>query len=285
MLTIPRRSILHLHLSHAFFPEVMYLLAKLRGIKYVVHFHLDVGPSGVFGRLFLIYKAIVWGPLLRGADHIVACANEQVGIMEKKFGVHSKDITVIPNAVSDDFFAKRDYIPHSDKMRLLSIGRLAAQKRVERMIEACAFLSIPYELTIVGDGEDRAKLEQLARDRGVNALFVGKKNDKEMQQYARTHDAFLISSDREGMPLVVLEVMAAGLPVIATKVEGLTELLMGTGVLVEEPYAENFSHAIEELWNDQKQLTELSEKSAYKAGLYGWKSFIAALTRVYEEKL
>lgn len=286
MFTLPRNTILHLHLASAFFPEVMFVIAKLRRMKYVVHFHLDVGPSGVFGRLFLVYKSIVWGPLLRNATHIVACANDQILIMEKKFNIPKEKITVIPNAVSEDFFSQHEYIPSKDKLRLLYVGRLAHQKRVERIIEAMAKVTVPAELTVVGDGEDREMLEKLAKEHKLtNVFFVGKKNDAEMQEYHRTHDALLISSDKEGMPLVILEAMAGGLPIVSTKVEGLEELLQGVGVLVSEPYAENFAHEIDELWNKPAKLIELSRMSKEKAKLYGWEKFIDSLLGVYQAYL
>ncbi len=55
----PKRSVFHLHLAQALYPEWTYLVAKLRHIPYVVHFHLDLQPSGPLGKLFIPYKAIV----------------------------------------------------------------------------------------------------------------------------------------------------------------------------------------------------------------------------------
>ncbi len=286
ILKLPKNSILHLHLAHGFFPEVMFIITKIRKIKYVVHFHLDVAPSGAFGFLFRIYKKIVWGPLLRNATHIIACANDQITIMHNKWGIAREKITVIPNAVSDDFFSKKEYDAPRETFRLLYIGRLAKQKRVERIVGAMAKLNIPASLTIVGDGEDFETLRsQASQLKLTNINFVGKKNDIEMQEYHQTHDVFLISSDKEGMPLVVLEAMAGGLPIIATNVEGLAELVTGTGVMIEEPYEENFAKAITQLWQNPETLIQLSKKSRAKATLYGWSSFINALQAVYREYL
>ncbi len=279
---LPRGSVLHIHLAQAFFPEVLLMVAWLRGMRYVVHFHLDVAPSGTFGRVFVLYKRIVWHALLQHAAHVISCAQDQVTILEQKFGVPPERVTVIPNAVGTDFFSNRVYQPSDDTLRILSIGRLSAQKRIDRLLEACALLTIPYTLTITGDGEERAALEELATRRGLtNVVFVGKKTDREMQALHRTHDLFVVPSDKEGMPLAVLEAMAAGLPILATRVEGLAELLDGVGVLVDAPYEQALARAIEQLWHDKTQLVALSRKSIAKAATYRWERFIDSLLSVY----
>src|SRR5258708_38502773 len=88
-------------------------------------------------------------------------------------------------------------------------------------------------LTIVGDGEDREKLETLTKDLNLkNVTFEGKKYGEQLQEYYKNADVFVICSDQEGMPLVVLEAMAAGLPIIGSDVAGIHELVEGSGILV-----------------------------------------------------
>ncbi|MEK7538395.1 MAG: glycosyltransferase family 4 protein [Patescibacteria group bacterium] len=283
LLMLPRNSIIHLHLAHAYWPELVLLASKLRRIPYIAHFHLDVEPSGFFGPIFVLYKKIVWGPVLRNARRVIACSQDQAMVVERKFGVKKENIVVIANAVSEDFFTNKVYAPSTKQIRLLYVGRLALQKRVERLIEAVSKLSIPAHLTIVGDGEDRSKLEALVKKLKLsNVSFEGRKNDKEMQEYHRSHDAFLIASDKEGgTPLVVLEAMAGGLPILGTNVSGVRELLNDTGVLVNEPYAENFARTIEQLWRAPEKLIALSKKSSEKAKQYKWSRFIDQLEEVY----
>lgn len=284
LLMLPYNSLIHLHLAHAYYPELVLFVSNLRRIPYIAHFHLDVEPSGFFGPLFVLYKKIVWAPVLQNASMVIACSQEQALVVKHKFGVKKENIVVIANAVSEDFFFPRIYTPPTRQIRLLFIGRLSLQKRVERLIEAVSKLTIPAHLTIVGDGEDRSKLEALVKKlKLTNISFEGKKNDKEMQEYHRNHDVFLISSDKEGgTPLVALEAMAAGLPIIGTNVSGIRELLSDTGILVNEPYAENFTRVIEKLWHTPKELITLSKKSSEKAKQYKWSRFIDQLEGVYQ---
>lgn len=287
LLILPKNSIIHLHLAHAYFSELVLLVSKIRHIPYVVHFHLDVGSSGGLG-LFMLYKKIFWGPVIRGAKKVIVCSFDQGKVVQNKYRVINKEnIIIIPNAVSSDFFSDRVYTPSTKKLRLLYIGRLSLQKRVERLIELVSRISIPVHLSIVGDGPSRYQLEELSKKITFNNVsFEGKKNDKEMQIYHRNNDLFLISSDKEGgTPLVVLEAMAAGLPVIGTNVSGIRELLQSVGILINEPYAENFVKEIEMLWRTPEKLILLSHQSIEKARQYSWPRFIGQLEEVYKEVL
>lgn len=285
LLMLPKNSLIHLHLSQAYYPELVLLISKSRGIPYVAHFHLDVMPSGFFGSIFVIYKKLLWGPILRGAERVITCSVDQAVVVEQKFGVQKEKVRVIPNAVSDDFFFDNHNTTLGKEFRLLYIGRLSLQKRIERIINAVSKLTIPARLTIVGDGEDRQKLDSLVSELGLtNVSFEGKKNDIEMQSYHRDNDLFLMCSDNEGgTPLVSLEAMAGGMPVMGTKVSGIKEFLNGVGILIEEPFAENFAKAIEELWRTPEELSRYSALSTAKAKQYSWSRFMDQLEAVYKE--
>ncbi len=280
LLTLPRQSILHIHLAQAYWPDMVRIAARVRGIPYIAHYHLDVEPSGFFGSLFIWYKRFTWGPLLCGATRVVACSEAQKEWIHASHEVEAEKISVIPNAVADSFFAQ-EHEPPRERIRLLSIGRLTNQKRIDCLIDACALLTIPYHLTIAGDGEDRPALEAQAKEKGVSVSFIGNQDDAHMQELHRTHDAFLISSGREGgTPLVVLEAFAGGLPVIAANVSGVRELVHETGILVE-PSPENFAKAIEHLFNNPEHYRELSQKGIEKAKSHTWQRYIDQLEDMY----
>lgn len=239
-----------------------------------------------FGGLFIVYKRIVWGPVLRNARKVIVCSSEFTAVVEQLYGVNSSNISVIENAVSNDFFLTRTYIPPKDVFQLLFIGRLASQKRVERLIHAMELLTIPAELTIVGDGEDRVMLEMMVKEKELlNISFVGTKNIRQIQEYHQQSHALLIPSDREGSPLVLLEGMAAGLPIIGSNVVGIRGPLEDVGMLVDEPYAENFAKAITELYQNKEELVHCSKKGREKATQYTWEAFYTRLIEVYSEIL
>src|SRR5207245_1744861 len=106
----------------------------------------------------------------------------------------------------------------------LAVGRLEEQKGLDVLIAAWALLPEPRPcLWIAGDGSRRADLEAGARSLGLEGAvrFLGAMPDARPLYDAA--DGFVLSSRQEGMPLALLEAMAAGLPVVATTVEGVSE--------------------------------------------------------------
>ena len=105
------------------------------------------------------------------------------------------------------------------------VGRLAAQKRFDRLIEAVAQLTDGTELLLVGEGALREELESLAADLGVadRVRFTGHRED--VMRVMSALDLLVVSSDRESLANVMLEAMAAGVPVLSTPVSGAREVL------------------------------------------------------------
>lgn len=111
-----------------------------------------------------------------------------------------------------------------------SVGRLAPQKRYERLVDALDSLPGVHAL-ILGEGPERTALEARARQRGVaDRLHVPGRRDDVAPTLAAL-DVFVLCSDREGMSNAMLEAMAAGVPVVSTDVSGAREALSGGGGL------------------------------------------------------
>src|SRR5262249_50860686 len=116
------------------------------------------------------------------------------------------------------------------RLRLLSIGRLAQVKGHGVLLEAMATLrsrGLDVTADVVGDGPKRDDLEKLARKLGLGdaVRFTGAVGHDEIDTYYRAADAFVHPSFAEGIPVVLMEAMAHGLPVVATTVMGVGELV------------------------------------------------------------
>jgi glycosyltransferase involved in cell wall biosynthesis len=151
-------------------------------------------------------------------------------------------IDVIPNGVDLARFAvsERTWEP----ARMLFVGRVVYQKGLDLLLEALAGLRhIPWEVVVAGDGSQREPLSSRARDLGLaeRIRFAGWLRGDEILQAYREANLFVFPSRHEGMPNAVLEAMAAGLPVIASRIAGNEELVVHgeTGALVpsEDPGA------------------------------------------------
>lgn len=108
------------------------------------------------------------------------------------------------------------------------VGRLAAIKGVRVLLDSFAALREvrpKARLTLVGDGPERALLEQAAAPLGAAVQFVGYKSQPEVAQILSTADVFVLPSFAEGLPVVLMEALASRVPVIATQVAGVSELV------------------------------------------------------------
>jgi glycosyltransferase involved in cell wall biosynthesis len=284
LLCTPRRAVLHLHSAHALFPELVAAVARLRSQRFLIHYHLDVDASGRLGRLLPYYKKHVFARVLRAAAGVIALTTAQADFIERTYGVPAHRIHVVPNGVGDEYFMTPRSAPSpGERLRLLFVGRLSAQKNVTRLLDALAMCRQPVDLTVVGDGEQRNQLERHARLLQLsNVIFTGPRFGTALRAtYASAH-AFVLPSDREGMPLVALEAMAAGLPIVATRVPGNIELLDGVAAMAEASPG-CLAAEVDKLAGNRRQFELLARRSAESAREYTWTAVVERVQAVYGE--
>jgi glycosyltransferase involved in cell wall biosynthesis len=145
---------------------------------------------------------------------------------------------------------------------LVFVGRLAPVKGLRVLIEALVALDRPdIRLTIVGDGTERAPLEAMAAPLGDRVRFTGYQSQNEVAAILGTADAFVLPSFAEGVPVVLMEALAAGLTVIATRITGVPELVDHgvSGLLVSPGDAQALSREIETFANDPTAARTMGE--------------------------
>ncbi|MGW7437113.1 glycosyltransferase family 4 protein [Streptomyces sp. NPDC054849] len=295
LLTAPRGSVLHAHCAHALLPEAVALTARLRRQPFLLHFHLDVDASGRLGGLLPAYKKHVFGRVARAAAAVIVLTGEQARFVQDAYRVPASRVHVVPNGVGPEFFrpagsaasdpaalpaASDVAVPRP--LELLYVGRLSAQKNVARLLDAMSLVRAPVRLRIVGDGELGGELRARAARLGLDAHveFTGPLHGEELLAAYWGADAFVLPSDREGMPLVALEAMASRLPVLATDVPGNTELLGGVGLLAApEPAA--LAAAVDRLAAEPELRRELAERSAERARRHTWEEVAQQVEHVY----
>ncbi len=130
---------------------------------------------------------------------------------------------------------------------LLFMGRLVSVKGVDRLIRAVAGIPDEISLRIAGDGPERRRLEALARHLRVNARFEGWVHGMQKERLLRGCDALVVPSrSNDGVPTVIFEANARGLPIVATRLEGLAQHLPNAALVPQDdPTA--LANAIERL--------------------------------------
>lgn len=220
--------------THGYRPDILDIgVARRHGVATVSTLHGFTGGDWkvrTYERLQL--------RALRAADAVVAVSH---GVYERarQSGVGQRTLHLVRNAYAATDFADRQSARaalgiEDDGFHVAWIGRLSAEKGGDVAIDALAYLrDTPVRLSIIGDGPDRTMLEGRAVALGVGGRVTLHGIVPDAARYLPAFDAFVLSSRTEGTPMVLLEAMAARLPIVATAVGGVPDVVSDTeGVLV-----------------------------------------------------
>ncbi len=244
-------------------------------IDLVVCAHINLLPLGLLLRAWLrapllleIYGIDAWEPAGWIANRFAASADGVLSISEitkQRFmawsGCPESKILLLPNAIHAGLYGagpkRLDLLERyglRGKVILMTLGRIASEERYkgfDEVLESLPELSqeIPnVAYLVVGDGNDRARLEEKARLLGVadRVVFAGRVDDAEKADHYRLADAYVMPSRGEGFGFVFLEAMACGVPAIGSIADGSREALKDgeLGLLVDPDDAAAFRRAI-----------------------------------------
>jgi glycosyltransferase involved in cell wall biosynthesis len=232
---------------------IPFVIFRLFGIPYFIHYHYDVSTQvskinrQEFEGVFLLFLEKF---CFKRATYVwVTSAN----LAEKVKSYGAKNVSLIPNWI--DFSVNpKNLLENSLKYskRVLFVGRLHPVKRVGLLLEAFAQLRKVRPATIliiVGDGDERKNLVALANklDLGVSVQFLGFQIHEKVLDIMRSADLFVLPSEMEGNPRVIMEAMILKVPVVATNVPGIKDMVKHgeTGHLVMRPLPEDLAQAME----------------------------------------
>lgn len=224
-------------------PETALPFSIFKKNRIIFHMHGATNPL-LFSRykffrfkIFIyLYNNIIYNTIFKNVDLIIGINKECFDLI-KTISPRSK-IFILPNLINVNRFKKINKIECRQiinlplrKSILLYVGRLSYVKGLVFLIEITKALVEDYGLDIflvlVGDGEERKKLEHLVSEYNLSnkIFFMGNVNYDFLPYIYNAADIFLLTSFREGTPMVLLEAMSVGLPIISTDVGGVNELL------------------------------------------------------------
>jgi glycosyltransferase involved in cell wall biosynthesis len=279
--------------AHYVYPDgfAAILLGKILNIPVVVSARgtdINVFPS--FG---LIRPLIRW--TLQQAKGLIAVSSALKDRMVR-LGTPADKIRVIPNGIDVERFGPMDRyearrslgIPVTGAL-IVSVGSLVPAKRHAVLIEAVAQLStqIPgLKAYIIGDGSLRSELEDLRRRTHMEdrVFLVGEKSNAELCRWFSAADASCLVSAREGWPNVVMESLACGTPVIATRVGGIPEIIVSSelGILVAEDLrsiTDGIASALSRKW-DREALVSYARSRTWEVVATEVEEYLSALTKM-----
>lgn len=219
---------------------------------------------------------------------IIANSNSLKSLCEKFSPKHK--IGMITNGVDTETFYPSKEKPQTSDVQLLYISRLTWQKGIETLIKACGILKEKgvhnYKLTVVGEGHLKGAMFSLIEKFNISDKvdFLGWKNLEELPEIYRNADIFILPSVMEGMPSVVLQAMACGLPIIASRVKGFEEILEENvnGLTAEYNNPTEFASAIEKLIKSPELRKTMSKNSYEKSKHFSWESIAKQYLEVYK---
>ncbi|MBN2270767.1 MAG: glycosyltransferase family 4 protein [Sedimentisphaerales bacterium] len=265
-------------LTHAFFGfPTGYLCDRGAGaMPYIISLRgSDVPGSNV--RLQLDYKILgpVFKRIWKNAAVLVACS-EGLRARALEF-LPSVSIDVIPNGVDLDKFSPAQGGVKAESIRLLTVGRLSATKRVEMLIEAAEILhndGLDVRLTIAGGGAMEGRLQQMIEQKGLGEIveMAGRVEAEQMPALYRQSDILVSATMQEGMSNAMLEAMACGLPIVTTRCEGVGELIGDNGTVVEQGGARAIADAVRSLAENRKRYEQMTKAARTRADRFSWKS-------------
>jgi glycosyltransferase involved in cell wall biosynthesis len=223
---------------------------------------------------------------LRSASHLVA-VSEALRRDLLTFTAGQVRVTRIHNGVDMESF-QADRIEPAGR-RILWVGRMTEEKGTEYLIRAMKRITAAYpdaRLQLVGDGPLRKNLEGLVVDLGLSGAisFAGQKSHSEIAAVYSASDIVVLPSLSEGLPMALLEAMASGRPVVATRVGGIPELVDPgrNGYLVAPGSADEIADKLLELLGHPELAAEMGAASrALVESSHSWDAISSRIVSVY----
>ena len=256
----------------------MLAAAALLSRRYYITEHL-VPPDPFKAGAYFAITHLVFNRLKKWSYHaaqmVSAVSAGNRDILTEKYGMPGEKLTVIHNGVDCsrcEIDAQRlaqlkaEFAIPDGCLVLTSVGRLVEQKGHQYVISALQILAkerYPLVLVLVGEGPLQAFLKQHAEKLGVaeSVRFVGFRTD--VREILCITDIFVLPSLNEGFPLTLLEAMAAGKPIVATRVTGCTEAIVHqqTGLLCNPASPDQLAEEILFLLTDPSQRAEMGRRA------------------------
>jgi len=223
--------------------------------------------------------------VVKYATKIISATKDMAKKLAQDYG--RKDVVIIENGVNSSEFenAKAKELAY-EKPRVIFVGRIDENKGVEYLIKA--FLQVrknrkSASLLIVGDGPLKKKLEN-KYGCITDIHFLGRIPHEEIPEYLAACDLFVLPSIFEGQGLVLMEALASGLPIIASNLSGISELIVDgeNGMLTKAGDENELAEKIELILDDVKLQRKIIDNNIRKGQLHDWENVCKQYIELFE---
>lgn len=283
-------DVLHAH-AYGYFPTFAAAVNKiLDRSALVITPHADPGRPTLEKRAF---DRVVPAATLRRANRVIALTDSERRYLEG-LGVEPERIAVIPNGVDlSEFPSTADRPTDGAEVTVLFAGRCyPEQKGLEVLMQAMALLDDGTRIRLRVVGEDwggYAVVRTLSRTLGMEdrVTLVGKVDRPALLEEFRRADVFVLPSLFDSFPIAILEAMAAALPVVATRVGGVPDIVADgeTGLLVPPGNPDALATALRRLAEEPQARKTMGRRARERARLFSWDEILTRVQGVYDQAI
>jgi len=290
-------DLVHVHIPPIFGALSSIIFGKMKKVPVVLTYHNDtVGNSAIQRFVAKIYNVFQNRLILKNVT-LITVPSQAYKIELARRGINRNRIRVVNNGI--DFSKKNELIDtgeirkrfglHGEKL-VLFVGALEKRKGVKFLIKAVPKISEEIKnvkVLIVGNGSEKKNLQNLAHDLNVDnkVFFTGYVTEEELDALYVTADVFVLPSLYETFALVLLEAMAHGKPVVATRIIGTSELVKSglNGILVEPKNPEMLAEAIIQMLSEKDYAEQLGKNGELFSKNFSWEKAVLGYINVYQE--
>ena len=212
------------------------------------------GKLHIFKKFYDIARIIIY----KNANWIIQI--DQIGLQQSALHGAKNKTSLLLNAVNTNHFKPNDkarnymrkqYRISDDVVAIINTGRIEKQKGLQRLIKTIPLLKnkrIKFHIFLVGDGTYKRKLEDMVKayQAEKDISFLGRIPHQYLPDYYNMADIFVLPSEREGVPMAILESLACGTPVVSNKVGGIPNFLRNgvNGMLLEDLSCETIASTV-----------------------------------------
>jgi colanic acid/amylovoran biosynthesis glycosyltransferase len=257
-----RREVEHLHIHFAHVPTQIGMYA---GSLASVPFTFMAHANDIFERPLLIREKV------QRAKRGVSISQFNIELMDRQ-GADRENIEIVRCSVDSTIEMRSEPIIAADKPLVIgTLGRLVEKKGIDTLVQAGKLLKergVSFHLEIAGDGPERELLEGLVQDYDLQnqVSFLGSMPHSDVMKWMRNLDSFVLAGkkdrngDMDGIPVVLMEAMNTGIPVLSTRLSGIPELVIHkqTGLLSDPENAHQLADNLARLSEDHSLKNQLT---------------------------
>lgn len=272
------------YVVHSHLPILHYVVpsANRAGVPILVHTLHNIAYRETRSRI----KAAFNGRCYRSGRVIPVALSEinQQGIIER-YHLKAADIPIVPNGIDLSRYKRRSTFSTGEVFEVVNIARFEEAKNHTAIVEAAEILGqrgIKTRFHLYGTGSLRQRTADMVKAKGLSDAIIFHGVTDDVPAALASADAFVLPSLYEGMPMVLIEAMASGLPIIASRVGGIPDMVDdGVSALLCEPRGDSIADGLERLASDEALRIRLGSAAAEQSQLFGSDAMASRYLSVY----